>query len=179
MANRRIAKRYASALLSLAGEKRVAMDTAAALELVVEALEREPEFMSLLKHPFIAGGEKERLLNEAFTGKVPSLLMDFLALLLEKKRISELATISQVFGELAREQAGVVRARVCSVVPLAEASREKLTKALAVKLKKDVEIVQEQDPRLLGGATMEVGGTLFDGSIKGQLEQLLEKLADN
>ncbi len=166
-------------MLSLAGDKRAAMELAATLELVVESLELEPEFMSLLKHPFIAGGEKEQLLSKTFAGKIQPSLMDFLVLLLEKKRINELPAISQVFGELARERAGVARARVRTVVPLAEASREQLAKALSLKLKREVEIVQEEDARLLGGATIEVEGTLLDGSIRGQLAELLEKLSAN
>ncbi len=179
MADRKAAKRYASALLALTEEKKSSLDAAAELELVATVVGKAPSFLALLKHPFIAVEEKRGILEKVLTGKVSSLLMGFLHLLLEKKRIGELALISDAFGEMAREKAGLARARVKSAALMDENSRRQLSRSLSARLKKEIEIVEEKDEHLLGGFTMEVEGKLFDASIKGRLAEILEKLSDN
>jgi F-type H+-transporting ATPase subunit delta len=179
MSDRRVAKRYAAALLLLVGNKDAALQAAASLELVIETLDMAPGFSALLSHPFIAREKQEKLLSEAFSAALTQDLMNFLGLLLVKKRISELPAIVEIFGELARSQAGVARATVSSVVPLDEAAKQKLAKALAKKLEKEIEIVTEQDASLLGGFSMEAEGRLFDGSLRGQLAAIMEELNSN
>ena len=179
MADRKAAKRYASALLVLTEEKKSSLETAAELELVAAVVAKAASFRALLKHPFIAVAEKRRLLEKTLSGKVSSLLMGFLYLLLEKERISELEMIAEAFGEMARAKAGLARARVTAAAELDKGARDKLAKSLSARLKKKIEVVEEKDERLLGGFTMEVEGKLFDGSIKGQLEKILETLSEN
>jgi len=179
MADRRVAKRYAGALLLLAGKGDAALEAAASLELVIETMDKAPGFSALLSHPFIAGEKQKELLQEAFADALTPDLMDFLGLLLAKKRINELPAIVEIFGELARAQAGVARARVSSVVPLDEETKQKLAKALAKKLEKEIEIVTDRNASLLGGFSMEAEGRLFDGSLRGQLAALMKELNKN
>jgi len=80
------------------------------------------------------------------------------------------------FEVLADEAAGRVRVRVTTAIPLSEADREQLGRDLSAQLGKDVRMVAEVDPTILGGLLLQVGDRLTDASVAGRLDQLRRKV---
>ncbi|TFG91464.1 MAG: ATP synthase F1 subunit delta, partial [Myxococcales bacterium] len=92
------------------------------------------------------------------------------------RRVVELDAIRTAYGALADEAAGRMRARVVSASPLSDAQRERLRRALAERTGSQLELDIEVDASLLGGAVATVGGLVFDGSLRTQLDQLRSTL---
>jgi F-type H+-transporting ATPase subunit delta len=71
---------------------------------------------------------------------------------------------------------GRIEASVVSARPLSDEEKDKLAATFRAKLGKDVRLNVTVDPTLLGGLTVRIGDTLYDGSLKGKLSRLEKML---
>jgi len=101
----------------------------------------------------------------------------FLALLAEAGRLPQLAEIAGLFEQLRAEEQRVVRATVTSATELAAGELEKIRDALRRRFGREVELQQAVDASLLGGAVIDTGDVVIDGSLKGKLARLQTALA--
>jgi F-type H+-transporting ATPase subunit delta len=101
---------------------------------------------------------------------------NFCALLVDQRRIIDFESICDAYDELADAAAGRTRARVVSAEPLGATQRERLRRALEARTGRQVELEERVDPSLIGGAVASVGGLVFDGSLRTQLERLRSSL---
>jgi len=101
---------------------------------------------------------------------------NFLKLLAENHRLHLLSAISKVFHELYVEYERTVEVMVTSAMPLSSDHQERLSKALQIRLQKQVSLQTEVDPNLLGGAIIRAGDKVIDGSVMGRLKQLSTSL---
>lgn len=102
---------------------------------------------------------------------------DFLRELADHQRLPVLPEIARQFEALRREAEGTLRATVRSAVALDESQIASLKAALARRFSRQVEIETAIDPALIGGAVIEAGETVIDGSVRGRLERLAQELA--
>ena len=102
---------------------------------------------------------------------------NFLGLLFENRRLSLLPEITGMFDELRFEAERVVKAKVTSAVALPAAELETITAALKKRFGRDVEIETAVDESLIGGAVIDAGDVVIDGSLKGKLGRLQAALA--
>lgn len=179
MSTSSVSRRYARALLSV-GEADGRWDAYAnELEKVAKAYAESAELQGVWLDP--AKGRETRLkvvdgLAKAWGLSVP--VANLLRLVVERARTAELDLIARAYRDLADEKAGRARAVVTSAVPLAPDQTEQVGAALAALTGRRVVLETKVDPTLLGGLTTQVGSTLFDGSLRTQLERLREKLAE-
>ena len=105
-------------------------------------------------------------------------LRNFLAFLVDQRRIVDYDAIRSEFGRLADEAAGLVRAEVVAASALDDRQVERLRNALATRTRtgRQVELTVRIDASLIGGAIAMVGGRVFDGSLRTQLTQLRNTL---
>ena len=101
---------------------------------------------------------------------------NFCALLVDQRRVIDFPGIRSAFDDLADAASGRTRARVVSANPLGDDQRQRLQAALAARTGQQVELEESVDPDLLGGAIATVGGLVFDGSLRTQLQQLRSSL---
>ena len=80
--------------------------------------------------------------------------------------------IAAAFRTLLDERLGVAVAEIRTARPLDEAEKQELAGALRVRTGRDVRMKYALDPAVIGGAVARVGGTIYDGSVQGQLERL-------
>lgn len=99
---------------------------------------------------------------------------NFIRLLAENNRLTVLPDIYALFKEARAAQEQTIVVQVQSAVPLEEAYKQKLVKALTKRLQRQVELQCEIDPSLLGGVLVRAGDTVIDGSIRGKLNRLNE-----
>jgi F-type H+-transporting ATPase subunit delta len=101
---------------------------------------------------------------------------NFIAVLIRNNRI---AGFDDVAAELRREinqRLGISEAKVISARKLDEKERRELEKQIAGLTGGTVEAQFEEDSSLLGGAVVQVGSTVYDGSVRGRLDRLREEL---
>jgi len=173
---RRIARRYAAALFASAAAQAQVDRVQAELESARGTLEAHADLREVLGHPEIPVLRKQEIIRRVFAGFEP-LSLEFLALLVQRRRHAYLADIADEYSRLADEARGVVRARVASAVAMTDAQRERLRRALARKTGKTPRVRFEVDPSLLAGLTVTVDNEVVDASARGRLERMRELLA--
>jgi len=96
----------------------------------------------------------------------------FLRLLADNRRLRELPEIAALFEQMKRQAEHVLKVRVRSAVPLDDAQAGQLVEALKRRYRSDIELVRAIDPSVLGGAVIDIGETVIDGSLRSRLAKL-------
>ncbi len=102
---------------------------------------------------------------------------NLLRLLIEHRRTDEMAAIRREFDRLADEASGIVHVTLTTAIALTAADRQRHERGLARRLGREVKLHHQVDPRLIAGATVQVGDRLIDGSVSTQLQRLRQELA--
>ena len=101
---------------------------------------------------------------------------NFIAVLIRNDRIGGLDEVVTDFRREVNQRLGIHQARVISARKLDEPERRELEKQIAGLTGGTVEAQYEEDSSLLGGAVVQVGSTVYDGSVRGRLDRLREEL---
>ena len=129
----------------------------------------DPQVAALLGNPKLTRDDALVLLAPDAAGEEFS---NFLGLLFDNRRLGLLPEIAGLFDELRFEAEHVMRARITSAAPLPADELETLKAALRRRFGREVEVETAVDPALLGGAVIDAGGVVIDGSLKGKLGRL-------
>lgn len=172
-----IAKRYAKALFAVAKEEGQVDIIGNALKSVGDFMAQSPEIEAALINPIYPMELKRGIVEEIIKAyEVQGVLVTFLKLLVERHRIQCLAEIVKAFSELMDEEMGVVRAVVRTAVPLSSELKEKFAEVLAGISNKKVLLEVKEDPSIIGGVVASIGDTVWDGSIRSQLQGFKESI---
>jgi F-type H+-transporting ATPase subunit delta len=169
------ARRYAKALLAVALERGDPAELGRELHQAVELLDAHPELQKALTHPAVAT-ERKRLIASAVFKGASDLLSRLLLLLVERERTVLLPDVAHAYAILWNTQRGVVAAEAVTVSPLATEQASALASALGRALGKTVELKNAIDPEILGGVLVKMEGRVFDGTVRGRLKNLRQKL---
>lgn len=172
MAETKVSIRYANSLLDLTTEKNNLNEISTDMELVLTAIRSSPELRNLLESPVVKNGVKQSLLNEIFKNKVGSDTLNFIDFVVEKSRERILSSIVEKFLELRDAKLRIVRAEVKTSFDFTDEQKENLRKRLESMLNKKTYLNFIVDKNVLGGFVAKVGDTVYDASIKHQLELL-------
>ena len=177
MSTSAISKRYAKALVSLGSEQKKIDAYGEELARVSTLVASEDLLRLLLESPTLAVEKKSAIFAEIMDKlKLSDGMRDFLGLLVEKDRMMYLPQIEQNFQELADELSGTLRARVTAAVELDNKQKKAISAELEKQTGKKVELTVDVDAALIGGLRTEIGGRLFDGSVKTQLKRIEDTL---
>jgi len=168
-----LARPYARAAFSIARDGGGFADWSAALGFAAR-LAADPQVAGLLGNPRLADADAVVLL--APEGADP-LFRDFLALLADNRRLGLLPEIAGLYEELRADAEHVVKARVTSAAELPAGELEGIRAALKQRFGREVEVESAIDASLIGGAVIDAGDVVIDGSLKGKLERLQAALA--
>jgi F-type H+-transporting ATPase subunit delta len=177
-----VAVRYARALLQVVTQPGAPAGQAALvraeLRSFLEAFELSAELRNVLVTPAVPAQQKRALIERLGQPLgLSRISLNFLFVLLDHRRISLLSGILQGFEHMLDVREGIVRADVTTATGLEERQQGLLTQALEGMTGKRVRARFAVDPALLGGALTRIGSTIYDGSVRGQLRQLRERLA--
>lgn len=179
-----LARPYARAAFAIARDAGVAPQWSAALGFAARVA-ADPRVQSLLGHPQLGRGDAIALLSPpAATGAgAPDLFSNndlfgnFLALLADNRRLPLLPEIAGLFEELRADAERIVKARVTSATTLPAAELENIKVALKRRFGREVELTAAVDESLIGGAVIDAGDVVIDGSLKSKLARLQTALA--
>ncbi|MFB3820393.1 MAG: ATP synthase F1 subunit delta [Candidatus Methylomirabilales bacterium] len=172
-----VARRYARALADVAAGSGELEGVQRELGAFADVLRERRELAQFLRSPSVpkpAAAETVERVAEAM-GLSP-LARRFLRLVLQAGRLPSLEDILQVYGALADERLGRLRAEVTTAAPLPEAQLAGLRERLGQITGKQVYLTVRQDPAILGGVVTRIGSQVYDGSLRAQLARLHEKL---
>lgn len=171
-----IAERYAEALFDLAKESRQEARFGAVLDDIQALSKSHPDFLKILQHPVIKSQDKQTMLDQLFDGKIPKEVLNFLHLLVDKKRENYLLEIIAQYNHLLNLHNQTVLAEVVTATAMAPKTQSLLQKQLEGYLDQQVVMQCETDPSLLGGVTIKIGDRLIDGSVRTRLSELAQTL---
>jgi F-type H+-transporting ATPase subunit delta len=177
MSYSRVALRYASALLKAAVQGNSLEAVRADIDLLKTALGASREFQHLLKSPIVQSERKVTVLRNIFADKVSPTTMNFLLLLLEKKREAALPNIVTSFDEQYNQHMGIADVTIRSAIELDEAQKNSILDKVRKYTGKSVVAHYVIDPSLIGGFLVKIGDTVLDGSVRHQLDNLKKTLA--
>lgn len=169
-------RRYARALIQIAQEENAVEVYGSALAGTVNALQADaggPSFLKTLADESIDFNHRLRAIEEvADRLNVPVLFKNFLSLLIKKERMEILPEISREYLALQDEILGIVRVAVVTPTGPSADLLSRTQSVLSHRLQKKVVSHGEADPSLIGGVVLRVNHTVYDGSIKKELERI-------
>jgi F-type H+-transporting ATPase subunit delta len=173
----KIAEPYGEALLSLGEEQNLLDMIENDIKLILSTLASVSGWKRFLSAPLIKDVVKKTALRQVFGGNIHPLTLNFLLLLVDRRRIGFLEQICRSFQKLLRAKYNVVLAEVTSAVPLTESQQEQLRqKVQGMTQATRVELALSINPDLIGGVVLKVGSQVVDGSVRGQLRRLTNRL---
>ncbi|WP_348268368.1 ATP synthase F1 subunit delta [Edaphobacter paludis] len=172
--------RYAHAFASVAASNH--LDSNAAQQQLrdfSETLADSHELREVLMNPSIVNEQKLKILDAIVSriGMIPQ-VRNFLAVIMNHQRLAELDEIITEYHEIADEQSGLAEAEITSARPLNNEDRVELEAQVAKVAGGRVRATYREDAALLGGAVVRIGSTVYDGSLRGQFQQLKRKLVN-
>jgi F-type H+-transporting ATPase subunit delta len=147
----------------------------------IESLLRQSDQLRrVLENPSIPGDRKRAVLD-AIAAKLGTTrqVRNFIAVLTDHQRLPLFSEILKQLEHELNERQGLAEAQVSSARQLSDSEKAMLESEITRMTGKKVRARYEQDATLLGGAVVQVGSTIYDGSVKGQLERIREQLVDN
>lgn len=144
----------------------------------LETYARSAPLREVLENPSIPEDQKLRLLDAiAARAGMSRTVRNFVAVVMHHLRLPELPGIVESYLQKADRDSGVAEAEVTSARPLDEAGKRAIEQSIArLSGSGSVRATYREDPALLGGAVIKVGSTVYDGSVRGQLEQMKQRM---
>lgn len=172
-----IARRYAKAMVAIAHEEQSLEATEADLQHLA-ALAAHPDLAPLLANPLLSAENRKRLASTLadHLGLRP-VTRNFFFLLADHQRLAELAAIADHYRRLVDQALGRLRARITSAVELDADQERNLIAVLERKTGRTVLADRRVDPELLAGVVVAIEGTVYDGSLRTQLQRLAATIA--
>jgi len=176
-----IASRYARALVEVVIEQKI--DPAIAVQQVkdiVATVAESKQLRMVWESPAIAA-EQKRAVLDAIAGQSGTLrpIRNFFAVLIDHGRIFMVEQIARQFETELNSQLGFVEAAITSSRALSSDEKQGLESQVERITGKKVRASYGTDGELLGGAVVRVGSTIYDGSVRGQLQKLKQQLSNS
>ena len=174
-----IARRYAGALADVVTKTNETETVKGELKTWEQMIGGSSELNYAFANPAIQHIDKEKVLESLLQKSSPSrTTANFLRVLLRNGRLIDLSEINARFEAELAERSGVTAAQVTSARELSEAERAELKQNLEKLTGKQIKLDFDINESIIGGIVTRVGSTVYDGSVKTQLENLKEQLVN-
>lgn len=177
MSNETVARRYAAALADVVIKSGNVETVTSELKTWQEMIDSSGDLKNALHNPSIPHQSKTKVLESLLERTKPTTTTaNFLRVLLSNDRLTDLNRINERFASVLEERSGVVAADITSARPLSDAEKAELQANLTKLTGKQVNLNFNIKEELIGGVVTRIGSTVYDGSVKTQLENLKEQL---
>lgn len=173
-----VARVYARSLLELALERGSEREILDQLRQLGGELDREPSFERYLGDPGVDEGDRGQAIARILRGRADDLVVDTLLVMNRKGRGKLVRALVQAYTEELEKLEGVVEVEAVTAVPLGDAARRRLEKALAQHTGKKVLLEESVEPALLGGMVLRIGDRKIDSSVSRELARLRHRLLE-
>lgn len=177
MSSQTVARRYASALADVVLQRGEAREVQQELHAWADMMQSNASLREVFANPTIALDQKRAVLRRLIEiAKPRPTTVNFLKVLLQNQRLPELDQINRRFAAVLDDRAGMIAAQVTTARPVAPETQQTLQTKLRHMTGKSVRIEFDTDPDMIGGLVTRIGSTIYDGSVRSQLEQIKEKM---
>jgi len=174
---RTIARRYASALADVVIQRGEAHEVQEELRTWERMFESSNDLYQLIDSPVVPLDQKRKVVQSLINRLRPRpTSANFLLVLLQNQRLGQLAEINKSFAQILDTRSGVIAATITTAKPMAQGPQDTLRASLAKLTGKHVRLSFETDSDLIGGLVARIGSTVYDGSVRNQLQQAKERL---
>ncbi len=180
MSIQRIASRYAKSLIELAGEQGKMEKVTEDMKAFHQACQNRDLYL-FLKSPIINSGTKQKAFKAMFDGKLDSLTMAFMHIIIAKGREPYLPEIAAEYINQYKELKHISTVRLITAVKVDQATINDIIKSFETSksTRNTVEIENIVKPDIIGGFKVEFDDKLYDASIKHQLDQMRQQFTSN
>lgn len=174
-----VSKKYAMALFEAGLDLEKIHEFNGQLEILEKIFKEHLKLVQIFSHPKIRKEEKKELIDKLFKDKVSWEIVNFLYVLIDKRRERHILDIIQEYKVMFNKHEEIVKVVAVTAIPMEERYKAKLKVVLSNKLMKKVELENMVDPGILGGVILKFENKLVDGSVKGKLEDLGKVIGGN
>ncbi|MEZ5081180.1 MAG: ATP synthase F1 subunit delta [Thermoleophilia bacterium] len=171
-----VASTYAEALHQSAIDGNAVDEVRRDLAGFTEAVAESDDLARVLNNPEVETKAKRSIVADISEGATP-IVKNFLQVLIDRGRISELPAIRQALEERVAAAAGRVDVHVITAIPLDDALRQRIVARIAEETGLTVDLTEDVDPDIVGGLVMRVGGVVLDSSVRNRLAELRRQMA--
>ncbi len=174
------ALRYARALEQVTRSQQLDTDAAQRqMRDFADLLAGSRELREVLMDPSIANEQKLKVLD-AIAGRLGMypVVRNFLAVVVDHQRLHELDEILTEYAAIADQGSGLTEVEITTARPIGAEERATLEGRASELARGRIRTTYTEDADLLGGAILKIGSTVYDGSLRGQLAGLQERLAE-
>ena len=177
MRDRKLAMRYARALLSVLSDPAELEKTDAFLTSLAQSFESSPDMRRAMLNPAVPRSTRRKILRDlSQREKLPATVGSFLAKLIDNNRLDALSAVAAVFHEERERRMGLVAAELTTASPLGGEEQERARAAMERMTGRRIRLTFRVEPQLIGGAVTRIGSTIYDGSLRTQLERLKRRM---
>lgn len=141
------------------------------------AIAGDEAVLKLIKSPEVSEKQALALITDAAGDRLDERFRGYLEVLADNDRLPLLGEIKAIYTRLRLEAERRLVARVVSAIELSDEQRERMKRALSRRYDAEVELENEVDPSVIGGAVIYAGDEVIDGSLRGRLRKLEQSLA--
>lgn len=172
-----VARRYAAALVDVVIAQGEAREVQEELSAWNDMMGANDELAEVFRNPTIPSEQKQRVLDALIARARPRpTTANFLKLLVQNHRLVNLREINERFALELDRRSAVVSAHITTARPLPDAERERLQARLTEMTRSRVRLDFETDESLIGGVVTRIGSTIYDGSVRSQLQEIKERM---
>lgn len=169
----KVALPYAEALLTLAQSSNSIEKSNEDLSYISDVISESKDLQLFLDNPLIVPLAKKNILNKLFLNHISKNIVKFLAVLVERRRISILQNVIAKYFELSYELESTVIAEITTAITFNEIQKENLINKLKqMTSSKQVNLAITLDSSLIAGFTVKIGSKIIDTSLSGKLQQM-------
>lgn len=170
-----IASRYAESLFDLAKEEN-AIEVYQKDIIKVSDVFEDDVFVQFFSHVAVQDDDKINILKKSFQNQISEYVLNFLMLLVKKRRMRYIRQICQHFQSLCNDYFGIKVGKVYSAYALTDEQIHNIENAMSQKMEKKVQLRMVVDESLIGGIRVEIDNHIYDDSLSYKLESLRKEL---
>lgn len=171
------AKNYADSLIQVGKDGVMTYDAILNdLNTVMDITSESTELVSVMENPAISINSKNEIIDSVFANQVSDKIINFLKILIDKKRFYEIDQIIQCYKTEVDKINNIQQVEVVSAVELTDDRKERLTEKLKSKLNKQVKVNWILDNDIIGGLIIKINDDVIDNSLKNKLETLSKNI---
>lgn len=179
MENYRINFNYAKALFLVASDTGQLDAVNGDMRLVADTCADNRILSTVFANPVIPEHRKTAVLRDLFGERVGKVSMMFMEFIVRKRRTVNLRGIADAFVQLYRDSKGIVLSHLVTATPVGDDIKEAVCRKVGDFTNKEVELVTEVDPSILGGMSITFDGNMYDARLSTAVAELRKEFSKN
>jgi F-type H+-transporting ATPase subunit delta len=180
MPNVRLAARYAKSIFDLAIERGELEKIYEDMKLIHDVCKVSKDLVNILGSPIMQVDKKEKIIGAVFKGRVSELTAQFTRLLVRKGRESNFLEITTAFIDRYKEYKGIQTLKLTTATPVSDEVKQEIVGKVKKRVNaKDIELIENINPDIIGGFRLELKDFLIDSTIQNVLNKAKAELKNN